>query len=106
MHELGSSTRTGEQHREEEGAGYPDVHTIRLRQLKDEPEAMRELVSEARLTAIILKGTSDEYQLVKLSATKDLDSTLEQMEATMRNMFVNDISRTTNAQLMRWVTQP
>lgn len=54
---------------------------------------MRELVPEARLNAIVLKVTTDEYQLVKLSATNYLDSTLEQMEATMRNVFVNDVSQ-------------
>lgn len=66
----------------------PDAGKIRLRQLKDKLETVGELLSEARLTAIIvLKCNTDDYQVVRLSTGKDPDNTLEQMEATLSNMF-------------------
>lgn len=56
---------------------------VRLRQ--DELEAIGELliVSEARLTAVVLKCNADDYQLVKVPARKDPDGTLEQRPITI-----------------------
>lgn len=56
-------------------------------------ETIGELVPAARLTDIVMNGIPKDYPLVKLSAIKDPDYNLEQMEATMRNLLVNDISQ-------------
>lgn len=44
-----------------EKAEDPYVYTIRPNQLKDELEAIGGLVSEARLTALVLKGITDVF---------------------------------------------
>lgn len=53
-----------------EKAGDPFVYTIRPSQLKDELEVIGGLVTEARLTTIVLKGIIDVYCMRPREARK------------------------------------
>ncbi|CAM9796794.1 unnamed protein product, partial [Sphacelaria rigidula] len=71
----------------------PDVFFSTVFQLRDELRCVGEVVSEERLTDIIIEGISDEYDLIKYNAERDLDLSISDIENTMRNMYANRVAR-------------
>lgn len=67
----------------------PDIFFRNIDQLAEDLEGVGEQVSTARKKDIILTVMPSEYDLVRLKAMKDPDFTLENMQLTMRNLYVN-----------------
>ena len=71
----------------------PDIFFTQLGELVQDLEVLGEHVSEERLADIVLQGMTSDYELVRFNAHKDPDYGLDEIQFTMRNMFVNEISR-------------
>lgn len=52
-----------------------------------------EVVPEQRLLDIVLEGLTKEYIMIKYNAEREPNSTLDEVETTMRNMYANRVAR-------------
>ena len=72
----------------------PDVFLSEINQIRDELDVLDETASTERLTTIILDAFPAEvYSTVKFEAIRDSDLSLEQIQRTMRTIFINHSER-------------
>lgn len=81
MRQLGNITMPQEQH--------PDVFLEQVYQLRDELVHMGEVISEERLTGMVIEGTIGDYDQIKYNTERDPDFSIADIESTMRNMYSN-----------------
>ena len=69
----------------------PDLFFVQVEQLADDLEHMGEPISKHRVMDILLSGMTNEYEVVQFQAMKDSEFSLDDLQLTMRNMYVNGI---------------
>ncbi|CAM9443992.1 unnamed protein product, partial [Sphacelaria rigidula] len=81
MRELNNVTMSPEQD--------PDSFLSKGYQLRDELDNVGKVISEERLTDIVIEDLTSEYDLIKYNAERDPDLSIQSIETTMRNMYAN-----------------
>ncbi|CAN0074651.1 unnamed protein product, partial [Sphacelaria rigidula] len=71
----------------------PDTFLIKVYQLRDELDNVGEVISEEGLTDIVIEGLASEYDLIKYSAERDPDLSIQSIGTTRRNMYANCMAR-------------
>lgn len=73
----------------------PDIFVAEVYILRDELGHRGEMISEERLTDIVLEGLTDEYDLIKFNLERYPDFIFDEIEVTMFNMYANRVARGT-----------
>lgn len=71
----------------------PDLLFVGVDPVADKVQAMGELITGHRKMDIVLGGIRDDYDLVNVQATMDSRFSLDDLETTIRNMYVNQFPR-------------
>ena len=71
----------------------PDEHLTQVFQQRDELERIGKTFTEARILDIIPEDLSDEYEPIRFAAERDSETSLKEIETTMRNMYANRVAR-------------
>ncbi|CAB1101301.1 unnamed protein product [Ectocarpus sp. CCAP 1310/34] len=71
----------------------PDDFFNTKHRLRSQLEKMGETISDRRFKDICVQGFSEDYKDIKMMAFRDLSFDVQQMQATMRNIFFDELTR-------------
>ncbi len=71
----------------------PDEYFLRASLLRDQVENMGEPITDRKFKDIMVQGLTEEYKDIKLMMYRDPLFTIEQIQSTMRHLYLDNLSR-------------
>ena len=71
----------------------PDHYIMKAKQLHSKLTAVKEPITERHFKDTIVQGLPEKYRDIKLTTYKDPDFDLPKLQATMRHLYLDDLSR-------------
>ena len=77
----------------------PDSYFTEKTLARSEPEKMSETISDRRLKDICVQGFASEYKGINMKMYRDLNFGIDQMQSTMRHLYLDHLSRNSNTKI-------
>ena len=78
----------------------PDSYSIEKTLARSELEKMGEMISDRRFKDICVQGFTSEYKDIKMMLCRDPTFDIDQMQSTMRHLYLDDLSRNSDTKIV------